>query len=119
MTHLLDTNICSAHMRRPAGLAHRLFQYAGRLAISTVVLAELYAGAYLLAKGTGSCDVGEPSTRLFLVADYRHSHFFVDGVQASPQPLGLLTSTPLQQGDMIGVEYQHGSILVDGFLGGL
>jgi predicted nucleic acid-binding protein len=23
MTHLLDTNICSAHMRRPGGLAHR------------------------------------------------------------------------------------------------
>lgn len=46
MTHLLDTNICSAHMRRPAGLAHRFFQYAGRIAISSVVLAELYAGAY-------------------------------------------------------------------------
>lgn len=46
MTHLLDTNICSAHMRRPGGLAHRFFQHAGGLAISTVVLAELYAGAY-------------------------------------------------------------------------
>jgi tRNA(fMet)-specific endonuclease VapC len=46
MTHLLDTNICSAHMRRPGGLAHRFFQYAGGLAISTVVLAELYSGAY-------------------------------------------------------------------------
>ena len=29
MTHLLDTNICSAHMRRPGGLAHRFFQHAG------------------------------------------------------------------------------------------
>ncbi len=46
MTHLLDTNICSAHMRHPAGLAHRFFQYAGGIAMSTVVLAELYAGAY-------------------------------------------------------------------------
>ena len=46
MTHLLDTNICSAHMRHPAGLAHRFFQYGGGIAISTVVLAELYAGAY-------------------------------------------------------------------------
>lgn len=46
MTHLLDTNICSAHMRRPGGLAHRFFQYAGRLAIPSIVLAELYAGAY-------------------------------------------------------------------------
>jgi tRNA(fMet)-specific endonuclease VapC len=46
MTHLLGTNICSAHMRRPGGLAHRFFQHAGGLTISTVVLAELYAGAY-------------------------------------------------------------------------
>lgn len=46
MTHLLDTNICSAHMRRPGGLAHRFFQHAGQLAIPTIVLAELYAGAY-------------------------------------------------------------------------
>jgi predicted nucleic acid-binding protein len=48
MTHLLDTDICSAHMRRPAGLAHRFFQYAGGLAISSVTLAELYSGAYKL-----------------------------------------------------------------------
>lgn len=46
MTHLLDTNICSAHMRRPGGLAHRFFQHAGGIAIPTIVLAELYAGAY-------------------------------------------------------------------------
>ena len=46
MTHLLDTNICSAHMRRPGGLAHYFFQYSGRIAIPSVVLAELYAGAY-------------------------------------------------------------------------
>lgn len=46
MTHLLDTNICSAHMRRPGGLAHKFFQHSGRIAISAVVLAELYSGAY-------------------------------------------------------------------------
>jgi predicted nucleic acid-binding protein len=46
MTHLLDTNIRSAHMRHPGGLAHHFFQYAGGIARSTVVLAELYAGAY-------------------------------------------------------------------------
>ena len=48
MSFLLDTNICSAHMRRPAGLAHRFVQHAGRLYVPTVVLAELYAGAFLL-----------------------------------------------------------------------
>ena len=46
MNFLLDTDICSAHMRRPAKLAHRFIQYTGRLTISTVTLAELYAGAY-------------------------------------------------------------------------
>ncbi len=46
MSFLLDTNICSAHMRRPGGLAHRFMQHMGRLAVPTIVLAELYAGAY-------------------------------------------------------------------------
>jgi predicted nucleic acid-binding protein len=43
---LLDTDICSAHMRRPTKLARRFIQYTGQVAISTVTLAELYAGAY-------------------------------------------------------------------------
>ena len=48
MSFLLDTNICSSHIRRPAGLAHRLMQHSGRLWVSTIVFAEMYAGAYLL-----------------------------------------------------------------------
>ena len=46
MSFLLDTNILSAHLRRPAGLAHRFFQYSGRLYTSSVVLAELLVWAY-------------------------------------------------------------------------
>lgn len=52
MTYLLDTDICSAHMRRPGGLAHGFMQHSGGLAISTVVLAELYSGAYKLPNPT-------------------------------------------------------------------
>ncbi|MGC8639153.1 MAG: type II toxin-antitoxin system VapC family toxin [Isosphaeraceae bacterium] len=48
MSYLLDTNICSAHIRRPGGIAHRFIQYSGRLWMPTIVLAELYAGAYML-----------------------------------------------------------------------
>ncbi len=33
MSFLLDTNICSAHFRRPAGLSHQFIQYSGRLFI--------------------------------------------------------------------------------------
>jgi predicted nucleic acid-binding protein len=46
MSFLLDTDICSAHMRRPSKLAHRFIQHGGGLAISTIVLAERYAGGY-------------------------------------------------------------------------
>jgi tRNA(fMet)-specific endonuclease VapC len=46
MSYLLDTNICSAHFRRPGGLAHRFVQYSGRIFVSSVVLGELYAGAF-------------------------------------------------------------------------
>jgi tRNA(fMet)-specific endonuclease VapC len=46
MSHLLDTNICSAHLKRPAGLMHRFVQYSGGLYLPTVVLGELYAWAY-------------------------------------------------------------------------
>lgn len=46
MKYLLDTNICSAYLRRPGALAHRFFQHASSLAISSIVLAELYTWAF-------------------------------------------------------------------------
>jgi tRNA(fMet)-specific endonuclease VapC len=46
MSYLLDTNICSAHLKLPAGLIHRFTQHAGRLFIPSIVLGELYAWAY-------------------------------------------------------------------------
>lgn len=46
MSYLLDTNICSAYLKRPAGLAHRFQQQGGGLAIPSIVLAELYTCAY-------------------------------------------------------------------------
>jgi tRNA(fMet)-specific endonuclease VapC len=48
MSFLLDTNICSSHMNGAAGLRHRFIQYSGRLAMPSIVLGELYAGASLL-----------------------------------------------------------------------
>ena len=46
MTYLLDTNICSAYLKRPGLLAPRFIQHTGRLSISTIVLAELYTWAF-------------------------------------------------------------------------
>jgi tRNA(fMet)-specific endonuclease VapC len=48
MNFLLDTCVISAHVRRPAGLQARFVQYAGRLYLPTVALAELYVLAYRL-----------------------------------------------------------------------
>src|SRR4051794_3983707 len=39
-------------MRGSPGLAHRFIQHSGRLSMPAVVLAELYAGAYLLKDPT-------------------------------------------------------------------
>jgi tRNA(fMet)-specific endonuclease VapC len=46
MSFLLDTNTCSAHLKRPAGLMHRFMQHSGGLYIATIVLGELYTWAY-------------------------------------------------------------------------
>lgn len=46
MSFLLDTNICSAHLKRSAGLMHRFVQHSGQLYISTLAVAELYTWAY-------------------------------------------------------------------------
>lgn len=46
MSFLLDTNICSAHLKRSAGLMHRFVQHSGQLYISTLVSAELYTWAH-------------------------------------------------------------------------
>src|SRR5713226_9708119 len=46
MSFLLDTDVCSAHLKRPAGLMHRFVQYSGRLHIPTIALGELYVWAF-------------------------------------------------------------------------
>ena len=89
MTHLLDTNICSAHMRRPGGLAHRFFQYAGRLAVPTVVLGELYSGAY---KHPNS------GRLLSLIADLRSEVAIVDFDSACAEEFGKVRGDLLRRG---------------------
>ncbi len=94
MTHLLDTNICSAHMRRPSGLAHCFFQYAGGIAIPTVVLAELYAGAYKHPN---------PPKLLGLIADLLQEVAVLDFDSACAEQYGKVQGGLLQQGITISV----------------
>lgn len=46
MSFLLDTNIVSAHLRRPRGLLHRFVQHSGGLHLSAISLAELCVWAH-------------------------------------------------------------------------
>jgi tRNA(fMet)-specific endonuclease VapC len=46
MNFLLDTDICSAHLKRSSGLMHRFSQHSGGLCVATIVLAELYTWAH-------------------------------------------------------------------------
>ena len=45
MSFLLDTDICSAHLKQKGTVSNRFLQYTGGLYISTITLAELYAWA--------------------------------------------------------------------------
>jgi tRNA(fMet)-specific endonuclease VapC len=44
MSFLLDSDICSAYLRRPGSLFARFMQYSGQLWISTITLSESPCG---------------------------------------------------------------------------
>jgi tRNA(fMet)-specific endonuclease VapC len=89
MSFLLDTDICSAHMRRPARLAHRFIQYGGRLAIPTIVLGELYAGAY---------NHPNPPRLLNLISDLLQEVKILDFDAVCAERFGQERGTLLKQG---------------------
>lgn len=89
MNFLLDTDTCSVHMRRPAMLAHRFIQYTGRIAISAVTLAELYAGAYKHS---------QRSRLLALIADLLQDVMLLDFDSSCAERFGQVRGTLLQQG---------------------
>ena len=89
MNFLLDTDICSAHMRRPAKLAHRFIQHTGQLAISSVTLAELYAGAYKHS---------QVSRLLDLITDLLQEVQVIDFDSACAEKFGQVRGTLLQHG---------------------
>ncbi len=89
MTFLLDTDTCSAHMRRPSQLAHRFIQYTGSLAMPTIVLAELHAGAHKHPN---------PAKLLSLIADLRAEVAVLDFDSACAERFGQVRGTLLQKG---------------------
>ena len=46
MSFLLDTNICSAYLRRNHLVANKMIQYGGRLYVSAITAGELFTWAF-------------------------------------------------------------------------
>src|SRR4051812_30390604 len=89
MSHLLDTNICAAHFRRPAGLAHRFIQYGGGLFVPSIVVGELYAGAY---------HVRNPGPLLQKIADLLNDVQVLSFDKGCAEQYGKVRGSLLQQG---------------------
>jgi predicted nucleic acid-binding protein len=89
MSFLLDSDICSAHLRRPSGFAHRFFQHAGRLFISSVNLGELHAWAHHLR---------DPQPVLAKISDLLIDVQVLSFDAACGEEFGRLRGTLLKQG---------------------
>jgi tRNA(fMet)-specific endonuclease VapC len=76
-------------MRRPGGLAHRFFQYSGGVAISTVSIAELFAGAYKRP---------QPARLLTLISDLLQDVSVIDFDYACAERFGKVRGTLIPQG---------------------
>jgi tRNA(fMet)-specific endonuclease VapC len=76
-------------MRRPARLTHRFIQYINQLAVPTVVLGELYAGAYRHP---------DPARLLALIDDLVREVHVLDFDSHCAEQFGQLRGQLLQQG---------------------
>jgi tRNA(fMet)-specific endonuclease VapC len=57
VSFLLDTNICSAHLKDDRRLFHRFQQHSGQLFVTPLIVAELYAWAYGAGNPVRRCDL--------------------------------------------------------------
>ena len=89
MNFLLDTDTCSFHMKLPGRLAHRFIQYSGGLAMPTIVLAELLAGAHKHR---------QPARLISLINDLRREVVLLDFDSLCAERFGELRGSLLQQG---------------------
>jgi tRNA(fMet)-specific endonuclease VapC len=89
VSFLLDTDTCSAHLKRPGKLTARFLQYIGRLHVSAVTVAELYKWA-LRAKA--------PPQRLQGVLDMLNDMTFLEVNQDVARKFGELRAALVDAG---------------------
>ena len=93
MSFLLDTNICSAHLKDERLLFHRFVQHAGNLYISHIILAELYSWAY------GAQDPSKRLNRIGRLLPDLNISQFDDG---AAEEFGQLSATLRRKGVTVG-----------------
>jgi tRNA(fMet)-specific endonuclease VapC len=102
VSFLLDSDICSAYLRRPGELFARFMQYGGRLWISAITLSDLYTWAY---------KQNDPSQILVKVHDFLNDVKILSFDETCAMELGRLRGTLLRQGITISpVDLMIGSI---------
>ena len=102
MSFLLDSDICSAFLRRPGSLFARFMQYGGRLWISTITLSDLYTWAY---------KQDDPTVILNKVEDFLRDVQVLLFDQTCALELGKLRGTLLRRGITISpLDLMIGSI---------
>ena len=89
MSYLLDSDICSAYLRRPGPLFHRFMQHAGRLWISTITVSDLYTWAY---------KQDDPTPILDKVLDFLRDVQVLTFDEVCARDLGRLRGILLRQG---------------------
>ena len=89
MSYLLDSDICSAYLRRPGPLFHRFMQHAGRLWISTITLSDLYTWAY---------KQDDPTPILDKIVDFLRDVQVLSFDDVCARDLGKLRGSLLRQG---------------------
>jgi len=89
VSFLIDTDICSVHLRRPTKLASRFQQYYGRLHLSVITVGELRAWA--LRKGS-------PPSRSHDLNDLLQVAVVLEVNQAIADRFGALRAAQLDSG---------------------
>lgn len=107
MSFLIDTDICSAHLKQRGGLTHRFIQHMGRLHVSAVTVGELFT--WVSRKRTAATRAADLQLLLsdvvVLDVDLRIGRRFgqvraslLDAGQAAPEMDLLIAATALEHG---------------------
>jgi tRNA(fMet)-specific endonuclease VapC len=89
MSFLIDTDICSAHLKGAGAVTGRLLQYTGRLHVSVVTVGELYTWAFR---------AGAASRRLLALRELLGDIVVVDVDEAVAERFGRLRAALLDEG---------------------